>query len=470
MRIEPPTLVGILDRMEARRLDSPRQRQKRPPQKTGRSHLSRQARLDQNRRRRQAHPHRGARGMSAPNSPNSRSSSPLSRPICQAATDQRNRRLNPKVPNSKSLNLKSRNENRRHPSHCRRRLNAIAALLLRPTAPKGPPGKGGLGARRRLKCWSPPPRRIIAEPRSFVGTVKPIRRSLVGGAAAGRVEEYLDQRRRRRQSRPAHRSPPPRHHSGEVNAAKANLVMRQAELGRNGEVVIRRKSTRPRPTSTTPRPSSHFARPRWNAPARWAPPSPANCFEEDSSLAYPRPSASVREHQAALRMLTQGARQMKTEQARARVAAQPGRAVQRLRRAIRPPHHEGALRRLGLRRAHRNRPVGHARRPRRRNRRARNEVDVEIAVRRGFRCQSGYLGRRTRRGPRPPAEKFTGRVAIINPQADGAPTPSPSKSASPIASKTTSPCSKPACSPASRSRASKSLPSLSPKTPSSSAG
>src|SRR5580765_7854100 len=31
----------------------------------------------------------------------------------------------------------------------------------------------------------------IAEPRAFVGTVKPIRRSLVGSAAAGRVEEYL---------------------------------------------------------------------------------------------------------------------------------------------------------------------------------------------------------------------------------------------------------------------------------------
>src|SRR5205085_10863983 len=30
----------------------------------------------------------------------------------------------------------------------------------------------------------------IAEPRTFVGTVKPIRHSLVGSAAAGRVEEY----------------------------------------------------------------------------------------------------------------------------------------------------------------------------------------------------------------------------------------------------------------------------------------
>src|SRR5215470_2865428 len=31
----------------------------------------------------------------------------------------------------------------------------------------------------------------IAEPRTFVGTIKPVRRSLVGSAAAGRVEEYL---------------------------------------------------------------------------------------------------------------------------------------------------------------------------------------------------------------------------------------------------------------------------------------
>src|SRR5262245_7490192 len=58
-------------------------------------------------------------------------------------------------------------------------------------APKGSPGKAG---------FVPPPPKVlvtaaradtISEPRAFVGTVKPIRRSLVGSAAAGRVEEYL---------------------------------------------------------------------------------------------------------------------------------------------------------------------------------------------------------------------------------------------------------------------------------------
>src|SRR6185312_11592145 len=57
--------------------------------------------------------------------------------------------------------------------------------------PKAPGGKAG---------FVPPPPKVlvasaradvIAEPRTFVGTVKPIRRSLVGSAAPGRVEEYL---------------------------------------------------------------------------------------------------------------------------------------------------------------------------------------------------------------------------------------------------------------------------------------
>src|SRR5215212_4827981 len=54
------------------------------------------------------------------------------------------------------------------------------------------PPKGGKGL--------PPPPKVlvtaaradtIAEPRTFVGTVKPVRRSLIGSAAPGRVEEYL---------------------------------------------------------------------------------------------------------------------------------------------------------------------------------------------------------------------------------------------------------------------------------------
>src|SRR6187402_2144770 len=56
-----------------------------------------------------------------------------------------------------------------------------------------PPGKGGKGA-------APPPPKVLVtaaitaevpEHRTFVGTVWPVRRSLVGSAAPGRVEEFL---------------------------------------------------------------------------------------------------------------------------------------------------------------------------------------------------------------------------------------------------------------------------------------
>src|SRR6476646_4721354 len=71
---------------------------------------------------------------------------------------------------------------------------------------------------------------IVAEPRSFVGAVKPIRRSLVGSAAAGRVEEYLinegDEVKAGQPIAQLRRGII----KAEVDAAKATFAMRQAEL------------------------------------------------------------------------------------------------------------------------------------------------------------------------------------------------------------------------------------------------
>src|SRR5262245_65515204 len=70
----------------------------------------------------------------------------------------------------------------------------------------------------------------IAEPRTFVGTVKPIRHSLVGSAVAGRVEEYLIN------EGDAVKAGQPMAHlrrgiiKAEVDASRATLTMRQAEL------------------------------------------------------------------------------------------------------------------------------------------------------------------------------------------------------------------------------------------------
>src|SRR5437762_9738782 len=71
---------------------------------------------------------------------------------------------------------------------------------------------------------------IIAEPRTFVGTVKPIRHSLVGSAAAGRVEEYpINEGDAVKAGQPIAQL-----RRGiikaEVDAARATLTMRQAEL------------------------------------------------------------------------------------------------------------------------------------------------------------------------------------------------------------------------------------------------
>src|SRR3954452_12442293 len=96
--------------------------------------------------------------------------------------------------------------------------------------PKAPAGKG---------AFVPPPPKVlvtparadtIAEPRTFVGTVKPIRHSLVGSAAAGRVEEYpINEGDAVKAGQPIAQL-----RRGiikaEVDAARATLTMRQAEL------------------------------------------------------------------------------------------------------------------------------------------------------------------------------------------------------------------------------------------------
>src|SRR5688500_16840566 len=109
---------------------------------------------------------------------------------------------------------------------------ALAAVITNNarSQPKGPPGKAG---------FAPPPPKVlvtaartdtIAEPRTFVGTVKPIRRSLVGSAAAGRVEEYLinegDAVKAGQSIAHLRRGVI----QAELDAAKGQLAVRQAEL------------------------------------------------------------------------------------------------------------------------------------------------------------------------------------------------------------------------------------------------
>jgi len=289
----------------------------------------------------------------------------------------------------------------------------VSFAVILPAAAQQPKGKaGGPPAPKVLVTAARSD--IVSEPRSFVGSVKPIRRSLVGSAAAGRVEEYLinegdavkagqpiailrrgiikaeaDAARAMLVMRQAELSEMEKSYQDEVDQAQAKLLNSQAELAFRMGKLQRSKSLG---TSVS-----------------------RELYEEDSTLAS-KADAGVHEHQAAVRMLTQGARQMKTEQARARVAAQQAE-LQRLeeqfeRHTMKAPfdgwisaeHTEiGQWVMQGD-------PIAEIVEL--------NEVDVEIAVVEDFIANLHTSVEGPVEIPSLPTERFMGRVAMINPQAD----------------------------------------------------
>jgi multidrug efflux pump subunit AcrA (membrane-fusion protein) len=109
---------------------------------------------------------------------------------------------------------------------------SLWSLGIPRSAAQAPKAAGG-------KAFVPPPPKVlvtparadtISEPRTFVGAVKPIRRSLVGSAASGRVEEYLinegDEVKAGQPIAILRRGII----KAEVDVAKATFMMRQAEL------------------------------------------------------------------------------------------------------------------------------------------------------------------------------------------------------------------------------------------------
>ncbi len=159
----------------------------------------------------------------------------------------------------------------------------------------------------------------IAEPRTFVGTIKPIRHSLVGSAAAGRVEEYLIN-----EGDPVKAGQPIAQLrrgiiKAEVDAARATLTMRQAELA---EMEKSHQDEIDQEQAKLANAQAELAyRQAKMLRSRSLGTSIAKELYEEDSAAAQKADASVHEHQAALRILTQGPRQMKTEQARARLTA-----------------------------------------------------------------------------------------------------------------------------------------------------
>jgi RND family efflux transporter MFP subunit len=255
---------------------------------------------------------------------------------------------------------------------------------------------------------------VVAEPRSFVGTVRPIRHSLIGSAAAGRVEEYLinegDAVKAGQPIALLRRGII----KAEVDSARANLIMRQAELAEM-EKSFQDEVEQGQAKLANAQAELAFRLAKLQRSKSLGTSVSRELYEEDSSLAS-KAEASVHEHQAAVRMLTQGARQMKTEQARARVSAQLAE-LQRLeeqfdRHTMKAPFDGwvSAEKTEVGQWVMQGDPVAEVVEL--------SEVDVEIAVVEDFIANLHTSVEGLVEVPALPSEKFVGRVAMINPQAD----------------------------------------------------
>jgi RND family efflux transporter MFP subunit len=195
---------------------------------------------------------------------------------------------------------------------------ALLVPLIATSAALAQAPKGKAGAPPAPKVLVTPARAdTIAEPRVFVGTVKPIRHSLVGSAAAGRVEEYLinegDAVTAGQPIAVLRRGII----KAEVDAARATLTMRQAELSEM-EKSYQDEVEQEQAKVSTAQADLAFRQGKAIRTRSLGTSAAKELYEEDYAAAQ-KADAAVHEHQAALRMLTQGPRQMKTEQARARV-------------------------------------------------------------------------------------------------------------------------------------------------------
>ena len=160
----------------------------------------------------------------------------------------------------------------------------------------------------------------IPEQRTFVGTVWPVRRSLVGSAAPGRVEEYLVN-----EGDPVKQGQPiAKLRRGiiqaELNAAKAIHDVRLAEL-KELETSFQDEVDQAQAKVEIAEANLTYRQAKLLRSKSLGTSISRELLEEDSSLSA-QAAATVREAQSALRLMTDGARQQKTEQARASAAAQ----------------------------------------------------------------------------------------------------------------------------------------------------
>jgi multidrug efflux pump subunit AcrA (membrane-fusion protein) len=241
------------------------------------------------------------------------------------------------------------------------RFEALGLLLLGviacgcSAAVAQPPGKAG-GAKGGPPAM-PAPKVLVAaaivaevpDHRTFVGTVWPVRRSLVGSAAPGRVEEFLVNEGDEVKAG----QPIARLRRGiiqaELNAAKALLAVRQAEL-KELETSFQDEVDQAQAKLSLAEAHLKYRRAKMERSKSLGPSVARELLEEDSSLAA-QAAASVLEAAPA------------EDRAGAGQRRSAGRGSRTPHRAVRTAHDVCPLRRICDLRANRSRPMGNAGRP-----------------------------------------------------------------------------------------------------------
>ncbi|MEX2026577.1 MAG: efflux RND transporter periplasmic adaptor subunit [Pirellulaceae bacterium] len=195
------------------------------------------------------------------------------------------------------------------------------ALCADPARAQAPKGKGGPPAQPAAKVFVEAVRvDTINEPRTFVGTVRPLRKSLVGSAVPGRVEEYLINDGDFVQKG----QPVAKLRTGiiqaEVNAAQAELRVRKAALAEL-ETSFHDEVEQGRAKLSLAQANRDYRRAKRDRSIALKGAISKEALDEDIALAT-QAESSVLEAAAALRLLEGGPREQRTEQARARFEVQ----------------------------------------------------------------------------------------------------------------------------------------------------
>jgi RND family efflux transporter MFP subunit len=207
-------------------------------------------------------------------------------------------------------------------------VGAIAGVAILGAMFLAPPAEGQAPGGKNGKGGPPPAPKVlvtavqtgeVSEQKTFVGTVMPIRRSLVGSAAAGRVEEYLVNESDWVQAG----QPIAKLRRGiiqaELDAAKGDLAVRQAELAEL-EKSLQDEIEQAQAKVDIADANVAFRKAKLDRAKNLGTSISREVLEEESAAAVSAAGA-LREARAALRLLTEGARDQKTQQAKARVEA-----------------------------------------------------------------------------------------------------------------------------------------------------